>query len=126
MKLQSVKNEALKQYNLGPWLGGLKDLAQRTVFYVALLNFVLISITAYNTTLKAYILPHIPWFSFPIFIALLLLLVAVAMVLEYKFILPSTLSYLNRQFYIHQNPIRSDLDKILKKLEKLEAERSSK
>jgi len=43
----------------------------------------------------------------------------VAMILEYMFILPSQIAFLNWQVYTHNNPIRRDLEEIKKELNSL-------
>ena len=109
-----------QQYNIGPWLGGLKDLASRAVFYLSLLNFVQISATFYYITLKPNYQQYFSWLSFGLYFGVLAFLTLVVMFLEYKFIIPSMYTFLNRQEYSHQNLLRQDLKKILDKLEELE------
>jgi len=117
MKLTAIT----KQYNLGVRFGALRILVGQVMFYVSMANFVMISVVAYDTTLRAVIQAHFPWFNFPLFIGIMAFLVLVAMVLEYKFVVPSTTSYGNVMWYRHQNPAKADLELILKKLEELEA-----
>lgn len=116
--LKFIRTRLLKQYNIGHSVGGLKDLALRTMVYVTAINFVLLVITAYSQALRNWMAHYISWFSFPIFLGVLIALILFAMIIEYKFILPSTWSFINRQQYEHQNPIREDLSKILKGQEK--------
>ena len=109
-----------KQYNLGPWLGGLKDLASRAIFYLSLLNFVQISATFYYITLKPSYQQTIPWVNFGLYFGILLSLVLIVMFLEYKFVIPSMYTFLNRQEYLHQNLIRKDLKGVGARLGKIE------
>lgn len=122
MGLNKIWKIIIKQYNFGPFLGGLKDMATYTAFYVTILNFTLIAVTAYNTTLREYILSKVPWFSFPLFMAALIVLVLIGMVCEFKFIYPSIWVFRNRQEYTHQSLLRKDLKKILDRLDELEEE----
>ncbi len=104
-----------KQYKVfGAKLGGLKELAMHTAFYVTIINFTLIAVTAYGTTLRDPLLQTVPWITFPIFIAALILLVLIGMVFEYKFVYPSIWAFRNEQQYKHSNPIRKDIELVRK------------
>jgi len=111
-----------KQYNSGPWLGGVKDITARTMFYMGLLNFFQISAIFYYTTLKPTYSQSLLWISFGVYLGILTLLFLAVMVLEYKFVIPSTYTFQNRQEYLHQNLIRKDLKEILERLKKLEGD----
>ena len=102
----------MKQYNSGPLLGGLKELASRTMTYVSFINFTLMAITAYEVSLRTFFHQYIPWMSFALYFSLLILLVIVAMVIEYKFIIPSHYTFLNKQEYQHQSLLARDLQLI--------------
>ena len=120
--MRPVLRRLTKQYNLGPWLGGLKDLASRAIFYLSLLNFVQISATFYYLTLRPNYLQYISWLNFWTYFGTLTFLVLIVMILEYKFIIPSMYTFLNRQEYLHQNLLKKDLKEILDKLKKIEGE----
>ncbi|KKN23701.1 hypothetical protein LCGC14_0902260 [marine sediment metagenome] len=98
-----------KQYNLGPWLGGFKDLASRTMVYVSAISFTQITATFYYTTLFPNLKETVPWLTFWMFFGTLVLMVLVIMLIEYKFILPSSYTFLNEQEYKHENLIRKDI-----------------
>jgi hypothetical protein len=109
----------IQQRKTGYWIGGAKDLLTRVFFYVTALNFILLAATAYNTTLREPLHEWFPWLTFPLFLAILAIVLAFSMVLEYKLVLPSTIAYLNQQGYKHQNPIREQLDRIENELRNL-------
>lgn len=109
-----------RQHNPGYQIGGIKDLLIRVLFYVSGINFVLLAATAYHTTLREPIHQWMPWFTFPMFLGILVVLVSLSMVLEYKLVLPSTMAYLNLQQYKHQNPIKAQLDRIEATLAKMQ------
>ena len=113
-------HKATKQYNSGPWLGGFKDLASRTIMYLSALSFTQISATFYYTTLKPVVAQHAPWISFGLYFSVLVFLILLIMLLEYKFIVPSSYTFQNWQEYSHQNLIRGDLRKILDRLDEIE------
>ncbi len=118
--LKLIKKTLLKQYNIGSAVGGLKDLAIRTMVYVTAINFLLLVVTAYSVTLRDFMIQYLPWINFPMFIGAIIVTILIAMVIEYKFILPSTWGFTNRQQYEHRNPIREDLSEIKERLTGIE------
>jgi cellulose synthase/poly-beta-1,6-N-acetylglucosamine synthase-like glycosyltransferase len=107
-----------KQRNIGSFFGGLKTIFSSVTFYIGLMNFVLLLVTAYNTTLKFY-LPIPFWLFFIITIICLL----IAMLIEYIWIMPSGIMFANRQSWEHDNPIRREFEKLNERLDKIERER---
>ena len=116
MKLDNILRKITKQNDSNIWVGGAKEVLGHTIFWVSMINFVLIAATAYNTTLKDYIINYMGWVTFPLFMLFLAIVVFIAMLIEYRFIIPSVMAFRNKQEYEHQNLIRKDLDKIKKKL----------
>ena len=100
-------------------LGGLKTILIHTVFYVNMANFVLIALTAYNTTIKTYLVAYAPWLTLPIFMVIIMVFTGVAMWLEYKYVYPSYIRFQNQQEWEHQNLIRDELTKITQELREL-------
>jgi len=121
-----LKGKITKQYNTGSWIGGAKDLLGRSLFYVGVINFALLAVTAYHTTLRDVLSVWIPWLTFPIFMGALIAIVLASMVIEYKLILPSTIAYLNSQSYKHQSLLRMQLDRIEKTLADMKKEGEDK
>ena len=130
MDKQKVKDfilhKVLRQYKLG-WVGGFKDILTMVIFYMSIISFTLVAVTAYNTGLREWLLIYFPWMKIYIFYGVLLIVAAVAMVVEYKFVYPSFYAFRSQQEYKHQSPLRADLAKVLvllndisKRLEKLE------
>jgi len=110
------------QKRVGSFLGGVKELLSRVTFYVSILNFLMLAVTAYHTTIR-YFLP-LPFWVLPlpfwVFFATLAVIVVVAMIFEYTIVLPSQIAFLNWQVYTHDNPVRKDLERIMAKLEEIE------
>jgi len=83
-----VKDLVFKQYSL-PCLGTVKELMVNTLFWISVLNFVMLSITTYNTSflwLRAYV----PFMSVPVFFLGIVVLVVIPMgIIEFKFIMSS-------------------------------------
>jgi len=99
------------------YIGGFKNLLMRTTSYIAILNFLMIAVTAYYTTVR-YFLP-IP---FAIFMLCLVLLVFVAMLIEWRYVLPSEIRFLVWQQYIHENPLVRDVKELKEAVKRLERE----
>lgn len=104
-----------EQKKVSPFWGGIKELLGRAMFYVGIINFILIMITAYHTSIKDIM--SIPFWTFFLVLTAILFIV---MVFEYIVILPSSISFSNRQSYKHDNPIKDDMNRILKKLDDIE------
>ena len=108
------------QYKVSGKIGGAKDLLGRTLFYVSIINFILITVTAYSTTLRDTLQMWFPWLNFPIFLGILVVGLLLAMILEYKIVLPSAWAFTNKQQYEHQSLIRKQLDGIEKTLSEIQ------
>jgi len=108
-----------KQYKL-PWVGGAKEMLAQTVFYISMINFVLIAITAYNTTLRTYLQSWLPGFQLWMFFAILTTLVIIIMIIEYKFIAPSLYSFRSKQMFEHESKVMDELRDIKKKVADIE------
>ena len=106
---------ALKQRRVGKFIGGLKELLARVTFYISIVNFIQVTAMTYYTTVR-----NISNISFIIYILILAMLILAMMVFEYTIVMPSHYAFLNWQTYIHDNPIRRDLEKVMAKLEEIE------
>ena len=110
-----------KQYSIGPWLGALKDLSGRTMFYMTPINLFMLSATTYHVTARDFIWQFAPWVNFWMFFGALIFAALCAMVIEYKVVFPSSIFFSNIQGYKHGNLIRRDLETIMGTIQKIEA-----
>ena len=117
---KAIRTKILKQYNVGTSVGGLKDITMRTMFYVSALNFIMLVITSYSVSLRDFMSEYVEWFSFPVFFGFLILILIIAIIIEYKFILPSQWQFANKQQYEHKSPVRLDLEEIKDRLTEIE------
>lgn len=122
-----------KQHYIGKQWGTFAQVATQGAIFITIINLVLLTATAYNTTLN-------PWFElkglyipFWVFMGSIIVFLLFAAILIYKFALPSFYSFFNDQFYRHGNLLKRDLEllkeengKILKKLEELKEELEKK
>ena len=115
-----LRQKVLRQYNVGPWLGALKDLSGRTMFYMTPINLFMLAATTYHVTAKAFIFQFAPWINFWIFFGGLILVAIVAMIIEFKVVFPSSVFFSNIQSYKHGNLIRQDLETIMREIQKID------
>lgn len=106
----------LRQHNLGNWIGGIIDAFNRVAFFITAINTIMIIAMFYGMTAGPWLVERLPWLTFPVFMSLAVFGIIVAMVLAYMFLLPSSMSFFNKHFYKHKNPMKRDLDLIKKKL----------
>ena len=114
-------HRVLRQHKLG-WVGGFKDILTMVIFYMSMISFSLVVITAYNTGLRDWLLVYFPWMKIYYFFGVFLLIALFAMIIEYKFVYPSFYAFRSQQEYKHQSPLREDLAKCLKKLDDISSE----
>lgn len=100
-----------KQYKL-PYIGAIKDIAAEAMFWIGGLNFMLVVPTAYTIWAKDYL-------SFPVFIGVLIALVASAMFVEYKFIMKSRYFFRSKQY--DSDGTKKLLEEINERLKRVEA-----
>lgn len=76
-----------------PWVGEFKETLAQALFWGTIANFIMIAGTFYYTTLR-----HIlPWFNLGLFIAVACVGLAVILVIEFKFVVPSIWAFRGRQ-----------------------------
>ena len=93
----------LKQKKV-PMLGAFVDVFYTTLPLLGAFNFLSITVILYET-IKPYILANFPWFSFWIFLGVLVLLTLLAMVVFYKFITPSLWDFRSRQMFLNNQEL---------------------
>lgn len=115
---KTVRTKIQRQLKGNIKLGGFVDTLAFTMFWMSLVNFLMMAITTYTVT-REYTISIFPWFSLWIFLSLIGLVIATVMVFEYKLVYPSRVAFRNQQEYAHESPIKEDLKQI-----KAEQERS--
>lgn len=96
------------------YVGGVKNILTRSMFYFSLMNFIMISITSYTVVLSDVI--NVTFFEF---VFILSACISILTIFEYCVMLPSELMFVNHQIYTHNNPIRNDLVEIREMLNEL-------
>ena len=111
----------LRQRGFMP-VGAFKQLLAQSALWVSMVNFVLIGVTAYNTTLRPFLLAWWPGVKLWHFLLVVAALVGVLMLLEYLVIYPSWLRFQNKQEYLHQNLLRRDIEQLRAEVAALRAQ----
>lgn len=110
MRLARLFKKLGKQYKT-PGVGAFKETMAQALWWGTPINFAMIAGTFYYTTIR-----HIaPWVNPYLFFIVLGVGLVVALVVEYKFILPSLWSFREKQMFSHQSEVMDEL-KRLKKL----------
>lgn len=113
--LEWILKHTPSQRNTGQLIGAVHVLLGRTTFYISILNFFMLILTAYYTTIRNIVTIPFTWFLLS-----MLVIIFIAMVLEYVVILPSTIIFNNMQMYKHNNPLKDDIKLVLKRLDEIE------
>jgi len=108
---KTVRTKMKRQLKGNIRLGGFVDTLAFTMFWMSLVNFLMMAVTTYTVT-REYTISIFPWFSIWIFLSILGLIIATVMVFEYKLVYPSRVAFRNQQEYAHDSPIKEDLDQI--------------
>jgi len=106
-----------KQYRIR-YIGGLKNVFSRAQFYLSLINFFQVSVVTYAIVVKGFA----AWMTWYEYLALLGGVVIVAMVFEYKIMLPSEMAFSNWQWWTHGNPLKPAIEDLQKEIRELREE----
>jgi len=106
-----------KQRNVGWHWGILAQTFSQVSIFVAALNLLLLTVTAYNTTLVEWFLVYGIPLNFWSFMSIIAFMLLITSILVYKFALPSLFSFTNEQAYRHDNPIRKDIKQLQETLD---------
>lgn len=106
-----MKINLFKQYNI-KWLGTFINLLFCASPLIGMMVSIMESGTFYGVQ-KSNIHKLAPWMSFPIFLVAVIIIGFIVMYLFYIIVYPAYQAFVNRQAYIHNNPIQKDLAKIL-------------
>jgi hypothetical protein len=104
----------LKQYHVGR-IGAFIHVLYLTMPLFGAISYTMSAITMY-TVLLPYLKPSAPWLSAPLFFGICICLAVVTVLLFYKFVYPSYMSFQNKQEYSHNSLLRKDLEKIKQKM----------
>jgi len=104
----------LKQYDI-PWLGAVTDSLFNALPILSIINFLSVITLLYTNTYE-FIHETIPWMSFGLFVAILLIVTIVGLVLVYVFILLSLWSFRHRQMRMNDMDTSEKLERMKEEL----------
>ena len=116
-----LKATMTKQH-IVPGVGATMMMITGVLLYISIVNFLLITLMSYQTSILPWALVHAPWLTLWLFILLLLCGSIIAGIIEYKFVTPSRFSFGNEQGYMHNSPLVRDMAEALKQLRELRQE----
>jgi hypothetical protein len=97
------------------YLGWFKTMLGAMFFYLTPINFLLLLWTAFHTTIAPWAAAHAHWLNNPLlFMGIIIGIMLVGLILEFKFMMPSQLAFMNVQGYQHGSPFASDMQTILR------------
>ena len=109
----------MKQYS-NKRLGALLVTLTGTMFWFNVISFVYTT-TILWTVQSMNILAIVPWMNLPLFLLSGILIIAIPMALiEYLILQPSRQAFSNSQELLHQSPYKDQLDRIERKLDKID------
>jgi len=109
----------LHQHNVGAWWGGFKNVAGGAGIYITIINLMLITVTAYATTIAPWTQSKGLNISFIAFLGVILVVILLILAFEYKVSIPSTFQFTNIQWWQHKNPMRKEMVSLRKQLKGL-------
>jgi glycerol-3-phosphate acyltransferase PlsY len=107
-------HKIFKQYNV-KGIGTFINVLYLTAPILGIAMYFVNAMTFY-TVAQSYIHKYASWVNLAVFLILLVCAMLVLVFIFYKFVYPSYYAFLNKQTYIHENPIQRDLKAIKEKL----------
>ena len=109
-----------KQRNTSPHIGAVLNVYSATGIIYAPLTLIGVATTIYGLWGAEVIRAWFPWFTIIHMIGFMILLILIAMIFFYKYIIPSQIAFSMQQNYKHRNPLVADMKKALKLLESID------
>ena len=107
-----IPNLIQKQRQIGSIPGAIKIIWTHIAVYVNAMTFILVMVTAYHTTVYP-----VTGIDFPVYASCLGLIIIVAMILEYKYIMPSSFRFHFDQSIAHSSLFKNMISNIDNKLD---------
>lgn len=104
-------SKVLRQYNLGHWLGFTYSQTFNTMAYLNIFMAGINMLTFWHTTMVQTRPDYLAWITLPIFIGLVFVGFWLVGFIDYKFVMPARVSFSNRQFFRHDNPLLGELER---------------
>lgn len=118
-KSQKGKARLFRQHKV-PVIGPLTDLLSYSAIWIGMMNFLMIAVTLYSTTLRERILSYLPWMNLGYFLTFLFIIVIGIVICVYKFIVPSYYEFRSSQYKRHGNMNTSGNENLRETLESID------
>lgn len=115
---QVISKSIFRQYDIGVWWGGVKNVAGSVVAYVTFLNLIFVAPLAFKMVVYPWLSERGIELPFFVFMGVLFLGIAVIFMVEFKITLPSFYRFWNEQWWEHNNPMRRKMDAMDKRMDK--------
>lgn len=91
------------------WWGRFRFMFGHAAFYMSAVSIALLAPTAYNTTIREWVLDYFGWdMPFLVFMVVLVFVIIFGIILEYVVSVPAIIAVSNEQMYKHESPIDRD------------------
>ncbi len=107
-----MKIPLIGKYFEGSYIGGFLDTYGRATVVISGIQFMIVVVILYTTSLQSAIAQYLPWMSFWLYILLAVLLVLGLLIFSRLMIIPSAYTFTNKQLWENNNPMRKKLEKI--------------
>ena len=114
----SLKNRLLREEKVGMGWGGFKAIISSASGYASWISLAMQSVVLY-TVLTPYMQTRDIEIPFWCFALMLVALAITVMLFEWKVTIPSAMKFTNSQQYKHDNPIRHDIERLQKDMDKI-------
>lgn len=107
-----LKLPYIQQHYTGHNIGGFLDTYQRTAGIMNIVQYVSMIIILYTTSAQPWFATHFPWITFPVYMTVTFATIVAIMVIAYIIIAPSHYAFWNQQIWKHDNPLRTNVERI--------------
>lgn len=114
-----IKIPFITKYYNGSYIGGLLDTYARASIVIGSMQFLIVVVILYTTSIQPNLARFAPWMTFAHYIIIALLLMLGLMVFSRLLITPSAYTYSNRQVWGNNNPMRAKLEQMERNQKKI-------
>ena len=100
-----------KHYS-GSYIGGILETYQRAGIFISALQFLAVVVIFYTTSAQPAIELYTPWLSFTLYMGIVIVGILLLMVAVKLLVIPSSYTFLNKQMWTNNNPMRAKLEEI--------------
>lgn len=100
------------------WMGAVQVQFTNSLIYVSVYNTIALSLTFWYAAGYQMAQEYAPWFSLWLYLTVLVACFAVTLFIDYKFMFPARIKYVNEQTCRHENPAMDKLREIENQLDR--------